>query len=94
MTATDAVPVVEAFAGLEGDIGRAKNDLAGDNGAFNGERAKVRELCDFGDKTVGGTSFRDRARPVRACAGTVVDVFARFFCTSMSAPSFSLSSEL
>jgi len=81
-------------AGLRGDTGRAKNDLAGDDGAFSGERGSVRELCDLGDSTVGGTSLRDAARSVRAFAGMAEDVFARFLGTSMSTPSFSLSSEL
>lgn len=57
ISASEAVAVVNDAVGLVGDIGRARPDLAGDGGAkgaFGGGRGIVRELFDFGDRTVEG----------------------------------------
>lgn len=52
--------------------------FSGEAGALNGDRGRVRELCDFGDSTVEPTTFRDTVRDVLASVAVVV-TFDRFF---------------
>lgn len=79
--------------GLTGLIGRMAAGFSGTTG-LNGERGRVRELCDFGERTLEGTTFRDAVRVAFMFAA--VAVLVRFFgfarsCAD-SAGMFSLSS--
>jgi hypothetical protein len=87
---------------LTGLMGRWRNDdFSGDAPAgLNGERGRVRELCDLGDKTppdgATTTPFRETVRVALVLAAAAV--FARFFGLAKSgadptvADAFSLSS--
>lgn len=65
-----------AFTGLGG---RIEDGFSGE--VLNGERGRVRELCDLGDRTVVGLAFLEAVRDVLSVVVPVVDaaVFARFF---------------
>jgi len=79
-----APPAGVGATGLKGDIGRARLDFAGD--ARTGERGKVRELADRGDRTWDCSFALDVVR-----AGGAGGPRGRFFGFSIS--SFSLSTE-
>lgn len=81
---------VLAAAGLAGLIGRAGKGFSGDVAipeGLTGERGRVRELCDLGDRTVEGWSglalAREAVRVALVFAVAAV-VFARFFAIGRS----------
>lgn len=87
-----------ASDGLTGLVGRGRPKWAfsGEPPSLNGERGRVRELWDLGDRTVDGTTFFDAVHVALVFAGAAT-VFDRFFglgrsCEECSAGMFSLSS--
>lgn len=76
---------------LVGETGRPRLDFGGeDGGARSGERGRVLELCDLGERTEAGLTLRDAARPARVAGGAAA-VLLRFLGFSRSAVMFSLS---
>jgi hypothetical protein len=78
-----APPTGAGAVGFNGDTGRARYDFPGDITGLIGDRGKVREFADLGERTCEGWTFRDVVR----AGGT--GPLARFFGFSIS--SFSLS---
>ena len=85
-------------AGLRGDMGRAINDFAGEEGfkglvvvwsPLMGERGSVRELWERGERTFAGFMVRDAARVEVVVVALPPRVF--FAMGSSSGPEFSLS---
>lgn len=75
---------------LMGDTGRASPDFPGE--ILTGDCGYVRELCDFGESTLDGSTLRDTAFAFApAGPALVVVVLVRFLGRSRSSWMFSLS---
>jgi hypothetical protein len=88
MLAREAVAVATVMAGFTGEMGRARYDFPGDEGALSGGCGSCRELCDLGERILdGSTTLRDVARPARAAGAAELDpatILLRFLGMSMS----------